>query len=147
MLSCTEPICLDVFLNWKIIYATIAETAKWLNDVFLLLICVSQIFIYNQRTLDISLTYLLHLHCACISIDNIGGLACVITKVLITGHLHIYCDFQFCYILYKFPTRVFPWQGWYRGTICSTCQFHSLSNPWLGCYRSHRLYYSWVCKI
>ena len=114
---------------------------------FLLLICVSQIFIYNQQTLDIPLTYLLHLHCSCISIDNIGGLACVITKVLITGHLNIYCVFQFCYILYKFPTRVFPWQGWYRGTICSTCQFHSLSNPWLGCYRSHRLYCSCVCKI
>ena len=76
--------------------------------IFLLLICVSQIFIYNQQTLDIPLTYLLHLHCSCISIDNIGGLACVITKVLITGHLHIYCVFQFCYILYKFPTRVFP---------------------------------------
>ena len=38
----------------------------------------SQIFIYN-RGKEIPLTYLLHLHCACISINIISGLSCEIT--------------------------------------------------------------------
>ena len=119
------------------------------NDrmMFSPLVCISQILIYNQRAIDIPLTYLLHQHCACISINIISGLACVISKVLITDHLHIYYVFHVCYVLYNFPTRVFPWQGWRRGTICSTCQFHSLSNPRFRCYRSDRLYCSCVCKI
>ena len=147
MLSCTGPISFDVFLNGQIIYGNIAETAKWRYDVFFPFVCISQIFIHNQRTTDIPLTYLLHQHCSCISINNISGLTCVISKVLITVHPHIYYVVQFCYFLYIFSTRVFPWQGWHRSTICSTCQFHSLSNPRLGCYRSDRLYCSCICKI
>ena len=46
MLSCTEPICLDVFLHWKIIYATIAETVKWQNDdFFTAYMCITDIYI------------------------------------------------------------------------------------------------------
>ena len=67
----------------------------------------SEIFIYNQG-IEIPLTYLLHLHCACMGTNIISGLACVITKVLITFHRHIYCCAQFCFLLYYSPTRVFP---------------------------------------
>ena len=64
--------------------------------MFFYCLYVYQIFIYNQQTTDIPLTYLLHQHCACISIDVISRFTCVITKVLITGHLHIYYVVQFC---------------------------------------------------
>ena len=67
----------------------------------------SQIFIYNKWK-DIPLTYLLDQHCACISINIISGLACVITKVLISFHQHTYCCFQFFFLLYYSPTRAFP---------------------------------------
>ena len=63
---------------------------------------------YTTKEKIIQLTYLLHLHCAFISINIISGLACVITKVLITSHQHIYCCFQFCFLLYYSPTRAFP---------------------------------------
>ena len=53
----------------------------------------SMIFIYNKGK-EIPLTYLLHLHCACISINIISGLACVISKVQITFYGHIYWWFQ-----------------------------------------------------
>ena len=107
----------------------------------------SRIFIYNHQGKEIPLTYLLHLHSACISINIISGLACVITKVLITFHRHIYCCFQFCFLLYYSSTRVFPRQGWRRETICLTRQFYSLSNPRMGCYRSDHRYCSCVCEI
>ena len=73
----------------------------------LLALAKSILFIYNKGK-EIPLTYLLHLHCACFSINIISGLACVITKVLITFHRHIYCCFQFCFLLYYSPTRAFP---------------------------------------
>ena len=67
----------------------------------------SQIFIYNKGK-DIPLTYLLDQHCACIGINIISSLARVTTKVLITFHQHIYCCFQFFFLPYYSPTRVFP---------------------------------------
>ena len=135
------------FLKWTNNIWKHCRNGKMTEWCFFPFVCISQIFIHNQRTTNIPLTYLLHQHCSCISINNISGLTCVISKVLITVHPHIYYVFQFCYFVYIFPSRVFPWQGWHRSTICSTCQFHSLSNPRLGCYWSDRLYCSCICKI
>ena len=107
----------------------------------------SQIFIYN-RGKEIPLTYLLHLHCACISINIITGLACIITKSwsLFIGTSTVVFNFVSCFVtlpLGFFQDKV----GVEEPSALITRQFYSLSSPRMGCYRSDHLYCSCICEI